>query len=155
MINKIKKFIKQVYLKIFRINDTPIRIALGFGLGVFAGLMPGTGPIAALVLAFLFRVNRASALLASVLSNTWVSLIAFLLAIKIGSVVLGLNYQDVYAGWSALVKNFKWEKLFEASVLDILIPLAVGYFIIALIFAGVAMIVVYAIALQIKKKNKK
>jgi uncharacterized protein (DUF2062 family) len=83
--NKVKRLAKVVYLKLFRINDSPLKIALGFGLGVFIGVMPGVGPVIALLLAFLFRVNRASALLGSILFNTWVGLIALLLAIKIGS----------------------------------------------------------------------
>ena len=96
--NKIVRLAKLVYLKLFRINDSPLKIALGFGLGVFVGVMPGIGPVIALLLAFLFRVNRVSAFLGSVLFNTWVGLIALLLAVKIGSAVKGLNYSEVYDG---------------------------------------------------------
>ena len=147
--NKIKRLAKVVYLKLFRINDSPLKISLGFGLGVFVGVMPGIGPVIALLLAFLFRVNRASALLGSILFNTWVGFIALLLSIKIGSVVMGLNYNDVYAGWNGLIKDFKWEKLFEVSVYDILIPIGIGYLIIAFIFAVVVSIIVYMIAKRI------
>lgn len=150
---KIKRLVKVVYLKLFRINDNPLKIALGFGLGVFIGVMPGVGPVIALLLAFLFRVNRASALLGSILFNTWVGLIALLLSIKIGSAVMGLNYNDVYDGWNGLIKNFKWEKLFEVSVYNVLIPIGIGYLIIAFIFAVVASVVVYMIAQQIKRKK--
>ncbi|MFA4888538.1 MAG: DUF2062 domain-containing protein [Candidatus Omnitrophota bacterium] len=153
--SKISRLAKVVYLKLFRINDSPLKIALGFGLGVFVGVMPGIGPVIALLLAFLFRVNRASALLGSILFNTWVGLIALLLAIKIGSVVTGLNYSDVYDGWNGLIKNFKWEKLFEVSVYDVLIPIGIGYLIIAFIFAVVASVIVYMIAKQIKMKKIK
>lgn len=153
--DKVKRLAKVVYLKLFRINDSPLKIALGFGFGVFVGVMPGIGPVIALLLAFLFRVNRASALLGSILFNTWVGLIALLLAIKIGSAVKGLNYNDVYDGWNGLIKNFKWEKLFEVSVYDVLIPIGVGYIIIALTFAVVASVIVYMIAKQIKMKKSK
>jgi uncharacterized protein (DUF2062 family) len=152
-LNKIKRLAKLVYLKLFRINDTPLKIALGFGLGVFIGVMPGVGPVIALLLAFLFRVNRASAFLGSILFNTWVGLLALLFAIKVGSAVLGLNYHDVYTGWNELIKNFKWEKLFEVSVYDVLIPIGIGYFIIALFIASVATIVVYMIVLRIRNKK--
>ncbi len=151
--DKVKRLAKVVYLKLFRINDSPLKIALGFGLGAFIGVMPGIGPVIALLLAFLFRVNRASALLGSILFNTWVGLIALLLAIKIGSVVTGLNYNVVYDGWSGLIKNFKWEKLFGVSVYDVLIPIGIGYLIIAFIFAVVASVIVYMIAKQIKMKK--
>jgi uncharacterized protein (DUF2062 family) len=151
--NKIKRLAKLVYLKLFRINDSPLKIALGFGLGVFIGVMPGIGPVIALLLAFLFRVNRASAFLGSILFNTWVGILALLLAIKIGAAVMGLNYHDVYVGWNELIKSFKWQKLFEVSVYDVLIPIGVGYLIIALFFAVVATIVVYMIVLRIRNKK--
>jgi uncharacterized protein (DUF2062 family) len=153
--DKIKRLAKVVYFKLFRINDSPLKIALGFGLGVFIGVMPGIGPVIALLLAFLLRINRASALLGSILFNTWVGIIALILSIKIGSAVMGLNYSDVYDGWNALIKNFKWEKLLEVSVYDVLIPIGIGYLIIAFIFAIVATVVVYMIAKQIKTKKSK
>ncbi|MDD5109551.1 MAG: DUF2062 domain-containing protein, partial [Candidatus Omnitrophica bacterium] len=58
--NKILNFL---FSKLFKINDTAGKIALGVGLGVFSGLMPATGPLAALFLAFIFKANRAAALL--------------------------------------------------------------------------------------------
>jgi uncharacterized protein (DUF2062 family) len=153
--DKIKRLTKAVYLKLFRINDSPLKISLGFGLGVFTGVMPGIGPVVALFLAFLFRVNRASALLGSILFNTWAGLIALLSAAKIGSAVMGLNYGDVYDGWNGLIKNFKWEKLFEASVYDVLISIGIGYLIISLMFAAVAAVIVHMIAQRIKTKKIK
>ena len=117
--------------------------------------MPGIGPVIALLLAFLFRVNRVSAFLGSVLFNTWVGLIALLLAVKIGSAVKGLNYSEVYDGWNELIKDFKWDKLLEASVYDFLIPTGIGYLIISLVLATVAATVVYMIARQMKREKIK
>ena len=77
MINKIREYLRLILAKLFNINDTPHKIALGLGLGVFAGILPGTGPIAAIFLALAFRANRASALLGSLLTNTWLSLVTF------------------------------------------------------------------------------
>jgi len=155
-LNRIARLLKTVYLKLFRINDSPIKIASGFGLGVFVGVMPGIGPVIALLLAFLFRVNRASALLGSILFNTWVGLIALLLAIKIGSAVTGSSYGVLYDGWTTLIKDFKWEKLFEVSVYDVLVPIGIGYLIISFTIAVVAAVAIYFIAHQImiKKKDK-
>lgn len=151
--DKIKRLARLLYLKLFRINDTPLKIALGFGMGVFLGVMPGVGPVVALLFAFIFRINRASALLGSLLFNTWSGIISLLLAIKIGSAVMGLNYYDVYAGWNGLIKSFKWDKLFEVSVCEVLIPIGIGYLLISLFFAVVATIVVYTIVLRIKNKK--
>ncbi len=153
-LDQIQRLVKVTYLRLFRIRDTPLKIALGFGLGAFVGVMPGVGPVIAFLLAFLFRVNRTSALLGSILFNTWVSLIALVLAIKIGAAVMGKNYQDVYAAWIGLFKNFKWEKLFEVSAKDVLVPIGVGYLIVSLLFAAVAAIVVYIFVIRIRNRRK-
>jgi len=150
---KFRRVLKFAYIKLFRINDSPLKIALGFGLGVFMGVMPGIGPVIALLFAFLFRVNRASALLGCILFNTWLGIIILLFAIKTGSVVMGLNYQDVYDGWNLFLKNFNWKSLLELSVYKVLIPIGVGYFIISL-FLGILMAaVVFVVARNIKNKK--
>ena len=130
--NGLKRFFKLLYLKLFRINDTPQKIAAGLGLGVFSGIFPGTGPIAALFLAFVFRVNRAASLIGSLLTNTWLSFVTFILSIKTGSAILGLSWQEIYNEWNSLLKGFHWQGLFKSSVLKIILPVALGYLIIAL-----------------------
>lgn len=153
MLDKIKRLAKFFYLKLVRMNDSPHKIALGFGLGAFVGVMPGVGPVIALFFAFLFRVNRASALLGSVLFNTWLSFLALLLAIKVGALVMGRDYQDIHAAWTGIFKDFKWEKLWDVSVYDVLLPIGVGYLIISLVFAALAAAIVYVIAVQIKNRK--
>ena len=140
-----KKFITVILNKLFKINDTPRKIALGVGLGVFSGLMPGTGPAAAVFLAFLFRANRGAALLGSLLTNTWLSLVTFLLAIKAGSFVLGLHWQDVNRKMQGLFHDFGWAKFFKLSFLDVLLPVITGYMIIGLFLAAASYLLTLAI----------
>jgi uncharacterized protein (DUF2062 family) len=153
MIDRLKRWARFLYLKLFRINDTPLKIALGFGLGAFVGVMPGVGPVIALFFAFLFRVNRLSALLGSVLFNTWLSFIALLLAIKVGALVMGRNYEEIRSAWAGIFKDFKWEKLWDLSVNEVLLPIGVGYLIISLLFAVAVTAVVYVISVRIKTKR--
>ena len=93
------RWLKLIYLKLFRINDSPQKVAVGLGLGVFFGIMPGLGPLAALFFAFLFRVNRAAALLGSILTNTWMSIAVFVLAVKAGFLITGISYKDFSKSW--------------------------------------------------------
>lgn len=125
---KRREFFRLLYIKLFKINDSPQRIALGLGLGVFAGIVPGAGLLAALFLAFIFRVNRASALLGSLLTNTWLSFATFILAIKVGSAIMHLDWQVVRQGW-------------------ILFPVILGYFIVSFSLG----ILVYLVTLIILK----
>jgi len=129
---KIKRFFNLLYIKLFKINDSPQKIALGLGLGVFTGIFPGTGPLAALFLAFFLRANRASALLGSLLTNTWLSFVTFLLAIKLGSRLFGISWHQLYLDWAYFLKGFNWPVLFQLSILKIILPVMVGYFLIAL-----------------------
>ncbi len=153
LLNKIKRLVKLVYLKLLRIKDTPLKIALGFGLGVFVGVMPGVGPVIAILLAFIFRLNRLSAFLGSVLSNAWISFITLLLAIKIGAAIRGLNYNDVHTNLIGVIKNFKWEELFDVSFYDVLMPIGIGYLIISLFFAVAATMVVYMFIIWFRNKK--
>lgn len=150
---KIARFFKAVYLKLFRINDTPQRIALGLGLGVFCGVLPGSGPIAALTLAFLLRVNRASALLGSVLTNTWISIPVFLLSLRAGAAITGVHYQDLHRDWALLIKDFRWAVLLNAGVYKILLPMVIGYAIISLAIGIIAYIATLIIVEYVKSKK--
>lgn len=124
------RFLKYLYLKLFRIHDTPQRIALGFGIGVFMGLIPGTGPIAAVVTAVALRVNRASALIGALLTNTWISIVTFFLSIKIGSAIMRVDWHEVHASWMELMKDFAFIKLFKAATLKVVMPVLTGYIIV-------------------------
>lgn len=151
LLNKIGRFFKALYLKLFRIDDSPQKIAAGFGLGVFLGVMPAMGPMAALVLALLFKFNRVSAILGSVITNTWLSIPVFFAAIRTGSAVTGTSAGAVRSQWSDLVRDFSWERLIHVSFNELLIPVIVGYVIVAF-FIG---IIAYAAALLVSNFRKK
>jgi len=148
--NNILRFFKVVYTKLVKINDTDQRIALGFAVGVFCGIMPTTGPLAALFLAFILRLNRASALLGSLLTNTWLSIVTFILSIKIGSAIMKVRWEDVHQDWLLFLYTFKWQYLFKLSVLKLILPVIIGYFLIALVLG----LSVYLITLFILKKDR-
>lgn len=150
IMSRISRFFKLIYLKLFRINDSPQKIAIGFGLGVFVGVMPAMGPVLALCLAFIFRVNRASALLGSVLTNTWLSIVIFAMSVKIGALLTGANSASVIAAWRAVIKDFRWAKLAELAVSNLVMPVVLGYVLIS----AVAGLVAYLAAFIILKYTK-
>lgn len=152
--NSIFKFFKIIYSKLFRINDAPQKIALGLGIGVFSGILPGTGPIAALFLAFILRVNRAAALLGSLATNTWLSVVTFPLSIKVGSVIMKIDWQNVYRDWAIFLKNFKFINLFKLSLLKIIFPVIVGYFTVAFCLGLGAYLITLIILTQIRYGDK-
>ncbi|MCM8780716.1 MAG: DUF2062 domain-containing protein [Candidatus Omnitrophica bacterium] len=152
--NRILGFLHTLYIKLFKINDTPQRVALGLGLGVATGILPGTGPIAAIFLALLLRVNRASAIIGSLLTNTWLSFVSFFLALKIGSVIMGVDLQLLRDNWLNFIHNFHWLDLFKASALRIILPAIIGYTVVAL-GLGIVVYVIAWIILHINQEEKK
>jgi hypothetical protein len=150
----LKKITNFIVAKLFKINDSAQKIALGVGLGVFSGLIPGTGPAAALFLAFIFRANRAAALLGSILTNTWLSLVTFIFAVKVGSVVLSRHWQEVYQKAQGLIRDFHWGNFLKLSFLDVVLPVIIGYLIIGLFLGLVSYLVVLLIARKSFHKRK-
>ncbi|RJP28795.1 MAG: DUF2062 domain-containing protein [Candidatus Omnitrophota bacterium] len=139
-----------LYSKIFKINDSPEKIALGLGIGVFAGLTPTIGPLTAIFIAVILRANRASALLGVLLTNTWLSLLTFILSIKVGAALLGLQWENIYYDWVYFLKTFHLADLFKMSIIKIAIPVVIGYLIMALALG----IITYFITLIILKLNR-
>lgn len=152
--NKLINVIKKLYATLFLINDTPHKIALGVGLGVFAGIMPGTGLIAALFLAFIARANRAAALLGSLMTNTWLSIVTFLLSIKVGSGIMGLDWESVYRDYLIFLKNFQWVKLFKIAIIKLVLPLILGYVVIAAALGLLVYLVTFITIKGIKYAHK-
>lgn len=150
---RIAGFFKLIYVKLVKIDAKPHDIAIGFAIGVFAGIMPFAGPFAALALAIFFKVNRASAVLGSLLTNTWISLIAFFLSVKIGSLILGADAGLVSARWTALLKDFHPAAFFKLSALEIVLPVVAGYLVIAALSGFAAYFIVRVIMKFAKKKD--
>jgi len=150
LMQKISGLFRLIYTKLVKINATPHKVALGFGLGVFAGILPGTGPLAALALAFIFRANRASALLGSLLTNTWLSFVTFILAIKTGSVMLGVEWEEVYRNFIATFQRNAWLGIFKLSFLKIALPVLLGYSIIAFCCGILAYAITFIITARMK-----
>jgi len=153
MKNKILVFLKTIHKKLFLINDSPQRVALGFGLGIFLGVLPGTGPIAAITLALILKVNKASALIGSLLVNTWINVVTFIFAIKLGSSILGIDWMSTYQQSYEIIRNFHFKILFNQLALKILLPTLLGYFIISFILGIIGYLTVLIIIKLAPKNN--
>ena len=152
MWQKIKDIFFGLYAQMAKVNDTPQRIAIGIGVGVCLGIFPGTGPIAALTLAWIFRLNKAATLLGSVLTNTWLSFAAFVFALKIGCAIFGLEGTMVKEQASMLMHHFSWKALWDTSFINIVRPLLAGYAVVGLI-CGILAYGLTFIVLKMREKR--
>jgi uncharacterized protein len=151
---KISRFFKLIYIKLIKIDDSPHKIAIGFGLGVFAGVMPFAGPFVAVFLAIIFKVNKISAFLGGLITNTWITVLAFLFSIKVGSFLFRLDGNIIRDRWMALLKDFHLANFFKLSVLEIALPVLTGYIVLAF-FSAIAAYGIIFIVLKIIKYKKK
>lgn len=152
--NKISQFFNLLYIKLVKINDTPQKIALGLGLGVALGIIPGTGPVASLFLALILKINRASALLGSLFTNTWLSFVTFSLAIKTSSVIFGIEWQTLQKDWISFLRDFSWQGLLKLSILKVILPVAIGYLVIAFCLGFLVYLITLIIIIKVKHEPR-
>lgn len=148
----VKKGYRYIHRQLVEINDTPYRKAMGLGLGVFLGIFPGTGPIAALAASAVLKVNKAAALLGSLLTNTWLSVVTFMLAVKAGAKLTGAHWPAIYAQTKIYWENFSWRGIFDVSAAQILYPLFLGYILVGLCL-GIATTLLAALILRFSYKS--
>jgi uncharacterized protein (DUF2062 family) len=135
------------------INDSAHRVALGMGLGLFLGVLPGTGPIAAIVCAFVIRANRAAALAGALVVNTWINVLTFPLAIAIGAFLFRIEPAGIVREWSAATRPFVWKTFLSFLLHDAVLALVTGYMVIGLALAGIGYAVTYAIVKKARGKH--
>ena len=139
--------------RLFTINGSPHDIALGFALGVFLGILPGTGPVAALVLAQFLRLNRAAALAGALLTNTWFSLLVLGLSAQAGAMIMRVNLAELNRSIAAAFTPFHFSALFKLSFGRVLLPLAVGYALVSIAIGVIAYLAAYAI-LRLRRRKQ-
>jgi uncharacterized protein len=88
--------------QLLQLDDTPHRIALAFGIGVWLAFFPllGIHTILGLLIAFLFRLNRAAILVGIYVSNPWTLAPLYMAGTIVGCEILGVS--------SAELTNVDW-----------------------------------------------
>lgn len=78
---------------LLHVEDTPHRIALAFGIGVFIAFFPiwGVHTAMALGIAFLFRLSRAATLIGAYLNNPWTMAPMYTAGTLLGCGILGVS----------------------------------------------------------------
>jgi hypothetical protein len=124
-----------VLQSLLKLNDTPHRTAIAFGIGVFIAFSPflGLHTAMAIVTAFALRLSRV-ALLAGAWINFWALVPSYALGTLIGAAVLGLD--------GALVQRLDLSHGFGALG-PLMAPFVLGNTILAAVCGAVA----YRIAL--------
>jgi uncharacterized protein (DUF2062 family) len=78
---------------LLQLQDTPHRIALAFGIGIWIAFSPllGLHTVMALGAAFFFRLSRAAVLLGAYVNNPWTIAPLYLAGTALGCALLGVS----------------------------------------------------------------
>jgi uncharacterized protein (DUF2062 family) len=83
--------------ELLHLQDTPHRIALAFGLGIWIAFSPllGLHTVMALGIAFAFRLSRAAILIGCYVNNPWTLAPLFLAGTVVGCAMLGVSTEGL------------------------------------------------------------
>jgi uncharacterized protein (DUF2062 family) len=135
--------LRRAFQTIFHVQDTPHRIALAFGVGVFIAFSPllGFHTGLALGLAFLFRLSRVAVLTGAWTNNPWTLAPMFMAGTALGCTILGVSPESLESiDWSLHGRAF-YGALWE-GLRPLLLPFVVGNTVLGLIAGLLSYLVV-------------
>ena len=147
-LERCRRIFRYIYLRLIRVGGDPVHIALGFSLGVFLGVFPtfGIGIPLSLLLASVFRWNRVSAVLGSLVMNPITTPLFWTLSGMLGAAIFRIDASKVMTS----VRN--GERLHSLTVgAGIYL---VGNTIIALVSAVIAYFLALRVVTVYRKKRR-
>ena len=142
--------IKAFFLKFFTLKDTPHKLAAGFALGTFLGIVPGEGVATTLILATILRINKASATAGVLATNMWGTVVAFPLVAIVGGFLFGETPGHLAQQFDQTYHLGLRYFLSKVIFFDLALPLIVGFVIVA----GAISLLFYFILYFLLKYNK-
>jgi hypothetical protein len=126
---------------LLQVQDSPNRIALAFGLGVWIAFFPviGIHTGLALLIAFLFRLSRLAILLGSYVNNPWTVAPMYMAGTLFGCMLLGVSTHGL---GDLNLRIHSWD--FFLKALHTLRPFLWPYIVGNLIVGTVAGVTAYA-----------
>ncbi|MBI3615342.1 MAG: DUF2062 domain-containing protein [Candidatus Omnitrophica bacterium] len=116
-------FLKRRVKALIHFKETPHRLALAFGLGVFLGIIPGTGAIAAAVTAALFQLNLPVMVAGALLTNPVTTPFVYIGSYFLGHWLLG----DLFP--AGKIARILLDTLIGNLILAVALAL-IGYFLV-------------------------
>jgi uncharacterized protein (DUF2062 family) len=145
MIHLTKALARRWLDTLLHVADTPKRTAAAFAMGVFFGFSPFLGfhTVLAIIVAFIFDLNRVAALLGVYSNLPWIIAPYYAIVTMIGAKIIGHAPPEGFkAQLSALFELSVFHGEFWHRLITILKPLlwpyAVGSFLGAIVMAAIA-----------------
>ncbi len=144
-------YFRDKFRGIFKVKDTPHRIALAFAIGVLMGISPliGLHYIGAFLLAWIFRLNKLVAFIGASVNNPWTVVPISSFSVWVGAKLIGLKQVLPDIDWggitlTGITKNFTDMNNF-IYMIEKLTPLLVAFCVGSLVICIIAAIASYFI----------
>jgi uncharacterized protein (DUF2062 family) len=135
--------LRRAFHAVFHVQDTPHRIAVAFGMGVFIAFCPllGFHTGLALLLAFVFRLSRVAVLAGAWTNNPWTLGPMFMSGTALGCGLLGVSPESLESiDWSLHGRAF-YAALWD-GLRPLVVPFVVGNSVLGLIAGLLSYVVV-------------
>ena len=135
--------LRQVFIVLLNIHDSPERTALAFAIGVWIAFFPiiGAHTLLALLIAFAFRLNRVAILIGAYLNNPWTAAPMLMLGTAFGCLLTGVSPSVVWA----LEWEGSWSRGLYTHLRPLLLPYVVGNLALGSVLAVVAYVATRAV----------
>lgn len=146
---------------VFKVQDTPHRIALAFALGVFMGISPflGLHYIGAFAIAWLFRLNKLVAVVGVSVNNPWTIVPISSFCAWLGAKMIGLQQVLPDVDWQNVTLMNIMGKLTDLDTFVIvvrhLLPLIKAFFIGSFVICTISAVASYFIMQGLLARYKK
>jgi uncharacterized protein (DUF2062 family) len=145
-------WLRQMERILQQVEDTPNRVALAFGVGIFIAFFPvlGIHTLVALGLAFALRLNRVAILAGAWVNNPWTIAPMYTAGTLLGCAMLGVSPTSLAeVDWSLRGRAF-YESLL-AGLGPLLLPFVVGN----LALGAIAAVLVFGILRAVLARRRR
>jgi uncharacterized protein (DUF2062 family) len=149
------------FKSILNIKESPRRIALAFALGVFIGISPflGLHYIGAILLAWLFRLNKLVAVVGVSVNNPWTIVPISTFSVWIGAKIIGIKDVLPEIDWAGISLTKIIAKFSTIESLTIMTkqlwPVISSFFVGSMLICTISAIASYFIIQILLAKYKK
>jgi uncharacterized protein (DUF2062 family) len=150
----VKARVQRLLESFLHLDDTPRRIALAFGIGVYIAFHPllGLHTLLGLGIAFAFRLSRAAMLAGVYVNNPWTLAPMYVAGTTLGCWLLGVPVGAIREiEWDLVHRDFR--HLLLVSLRPYLWPYVVGNTVLGIV-AGVAAYAVLLPALERRSRRR-
>ena len=154
-------YFKDKFKSILKVKESPHRIALAFALGVFVGISPflGIHYIAALLLAWLFRLNKLVAVVGVSVNNPWTIVPISTFCVWVGAKMMGIKEVLPEVDWAGLSLSKIISKFTDMESLKIITkqlwPVLSSFFVGSMVICTISAIASYFIIQIVLERYRK